>query len=510
MKMRAAIAATLAGQRDERAIQFAGHWWRWGDIADLGTAIEAALAKAGIAADAPVACLLRNRPDQAAVMIHAVAAGRCLVTLNALTPDARLAEEIAEARTPVVMAAPEDWDRAAVREATARLGAVGIAVALGQQPAAWQVPGLEQPRTGANHLPAQPDTTILMLTSGTTGTPKRVPLQTAVLERQLAEGGARKRLPDGVDKSAEKVGIMSGNIVHIGGVWGVLGPAMAGRPICMLEKFTVEGWRAAVVEHRPLLSGGPPAALRMILDADLPPADLASIKAMNAGTAAVDPDLVDAFMDRYGIPVLTNYGATEFAGGVASWSMPAFEKYWQAKRGAVGRVHQSMEARVVDPDCGAELPFGSEGLLELRGFAAGNGTDWVRTTDRAVLDADRFLWIRGRADNAINRGGFKLLPDEVVKVLESHPAVREAAVVGIPDARLGEVPVALVIPRAGVDAPDPEALRTWVRDRMNPYCVPVALRVVDDLPRTPSMKVSTPGVRALFMQATGMTADNRA
>jgi len=191
-------------------------------------------------------------------------------------------------------------------------------------------------------------------------------------------------------------------------------------------------------------------------------------------------------------------GTTEFAGGVASWSLRAFRQYWITKRGAVGRIHHGVEARIVDAETGAALPFGAEGLLELKGFQVGDGESWVRTTDRGVLDADRFLWIRGRADNAINRGGFKVHPDEVAAVLEQHPAVREASVVGLPDRRLGQVPAAALVLRSGAARPSDAELAGWVRRRLMAYCVPVAFKIVDELPRTPSMKVATPAVRELF------------
>jgi acyl-CoA synthetase (AMP-forming)/AMP-acid ligase II len=169
--------------------------------------------------------------------------------------------------------------------------------------------------------------------------------------------------------------------------------------------------------------------------------------------------------------------------------------------GAVGRVHKTCEARVVDAETGEVLPFGEEGILELKGYAVGEDGAWVRTTDRAVLDADRFLWIRGRADNAIIRGGFKVHPDEVVAVLEQHPAIREASVVGLADRRLGQVPAAAVILRAGAERPSDAELADWVRSRLMAYCAPVQFRVVDELPRTPSMKVSAPAVREMFEPA---------
>lgn len=238
----------------------------------------------------------------------------------------------------------------------------------------------------------------------------------------------------------------------------------------------------------------------MLLAADVPRDELASLVCVVSGTAPLDPETAERFEAKYGIPVLTTYGATEFAGGVAGWTLEGHRRFSQTKRGSVGRAHPGCALKVVDPESGAGLPPGGEGLLEVRSAQLGEGSDWVRTTDRAVLDADGFLFIRGRADAAIVRGGFKIHPDELVKVLEGHPAVAEAAVVGLADARLGQIPVAAVTLRPGAPVPEESELRDHARRHLASYQVPARIRVVDELPRTPSMKVSLPGVLALFEQ----------
>jgi acyl-coenzyme A synthetase/AMP-(fatty) acid ligase len=294
------------------------------------------------------------------------------------------------------------------------------------------------------------------------------------------------------------VQIVSAPLAHIAGIFGLMNNLLAGRKVCLLERFTVEGFRDAVVRHRPKVAGAPPAALRMLLDANIPKEDFASLAAYRTGAAPLDPALADEFYARYGVPVLQNYGATEFAGGVAGWAMEDFKQHWATKRGAVGRLNPGVEGRVADPDSGEALTPGSEGLLELRGANIADGASWVRTTDLAVLDADGFLWIKGRHDGAIIRGGFKILPDDILGALHEHPAVREAAVTGIADRRLGQTPVAAWIARAGVEAPSEGELREWLKGRLLPYQVPVQIRQVDELPRTPSLKVSMPALRALF------------
>jgi acyl-coenzyme A synthetase/AMP-(fatty) acid ligase len=264
----------------------------------------------------------------------------------------------------------------------------------------------------------------------------------------------------------------------------------------LLERFRVEPWLELVRRHRPKVANLVPTALRMVLSADIDPADLSSIQVVTCGTAPLEPETAAAFEEKYGIPVLVLYGATEFSGGVAGWTIADHRRWGAEKRGSVGRAHPGCELRIVDPDTGAALPDGTTGLLEVRAAQLGHD-DWVRTTDLAMLDADGFLWIKGRSDDAIIRGGFKIIPSDVQHVLEAHPAVREAAVVGVPDARLGAVPVAAVELEPGATAGEAELLE-HCRRNLTGYQVPVALRIVDALPRTPSLKVSCPAVRELF------------
>lgn len=476
------------------ALEFDGVWRSWGEIEAAADRIAEALDDVGVGTGARVGLLLRNHPDLVAAILAMFLSDRCVASLNAVSPDAKLAADIGEAAVPALAAIDADWQRPGLIDAAAATGAAVIAVAGGE------VRLLAPPRRERWQAPDAPGVAIEMLSSGTTGKPKRIPLPRRNLERALAgaasyekgrEAGAPPKLRSGVQ-------IVTAPLAHIAGITGLMNNLLAGRKVCLIERFTVEGFRDAVVRHRPKVAGAPPSALRMLLDADIPKEDFASLVAYRTGTAPLDPDLADAFYERYGIPVLQNYGATEFAGGVAGWTLDDFKTHWTEKRGAVGRLNRGSEARVVDPDSGDVLPAGEEGLLELRAPNIGDGKGWVRTTDLAMIDADRFLWIRGRHDGAIIRGGFKILPDDVVAALQAHPAVREAAVTGIADARLGQVPVAAWIARSNVPVPDEAELREWLKGKLMPYQVPVKLLRVDDLPRTPSLKVSQPDLKALF------------
>jgi long-chain acyl-CoA synthetase len=475
------------------------HRWRtWGDLQRIVTKIDDALTAAGLGSGVRVAGLLHNHPLMAATLLAVVTTDRCIVTLNPSLPDDRLANDILTLKPPAIIGLEADWARTPVRDAALKIGCLALVLTDDPQQPVRLVEGLER-ISGVDLNCQAPGIAIEMLTSGTTGVPKRIPLKASSFERGIIAAGVfdgRKsgdppRLRGGVQ-------ILNSPFAHISGVFSLFNCVAAGRASCLLDRFSVEGFTDAVRRHRPKVAGAPPSALRMILDAKVPKDDLASLVVFRAGTAPLDPDLADEFYERYGVPVLQNYGATEFAGGVAGWTLADFKLHHREKRGAVGRLNPGVEARIVDPETGASLPYGEEGLLELKAAQLDDGRSWIRTTDLGVLDADSFLWIRGRFDNAIIRGGFKILPEDVVRALEQHPAVREAAVVGLPDPRLGQVPVAAYLLRDRAVAPAEEELRGFLRERLLPYQLPVRIVRVPELPRTPSLKVSQPDLRELL------------
>jgi len=343
-----------------------------------------------------------------------------------------------------------------------------------------------------------------MLTSGTTGVPKRVDLTYRTLERVLIGAKHYESNPDATVRLRRGVAVVNSPLVHLGGLFRVLQCVSDGRSFCLLERFTVESWTDAVRRHRPATVSLVPAALRMVLEADVDPAELASIRSAVSGTAPLDPDDADAFTAKYGIPVLVTYAATEFGGGVAGWNLEDHQAFWADKRGSVGRAHAGCELRVVDPDSGLALAPGAEGVLEVRASQLG-GETWVRTTDLARLDDDGFLWILGRADQAIIRGGFKVRPDDIKVALERHPAVRGAAVVSRADRRLGAVPVAMVELRAGAEGVGPTELLEYAGTVLARYELPTQLHVVPGLPRTESGKVDLAGVNAMLDARPGGT-----
>jgi acyl-CoA synthetase (AMP-forming)/AMP-acid ligase II len=339
-----------------------------------------------------------------------------------------------------------------------------------------------------------PDVAVRMLTSGTTGPPKRIDLSYDMLARSVM--GLDPHLSPAPTRLRRGVAIVNSPLVHIGGVFRVLQCIAEARPFVLLERFELKAWAEAVRTHRPRTVSLVPAALRTVLHSDLTRADLESIRAVTCGTAPLSADDADAFTEKYGIPVLTSYAATEFGGGVAGWTLADYEKYWHAKRGSVGRANPGAQLRVVD-DEGTTLGPDQVGLLEVKPGQLGPSAMWMRTTDLARIDADGFVWIGGRADQAIIRGGFKVMPDEVRIALEGHPAVAGAAVIGRSDERLGETPVAMVQLRESASA-DADTLVEYLRTRLARYEIPTEIAIVDAIPRTPSGKADLSEIRLFF------------
>ncbi len=486
------LGEVMALQPSAPALEFEGTWSTWGELAAAADAVDVVLHDRGLGTGAPVGLMLRNRPVALATLVGLLRAGACVVTVNPLLGAERLRADLPGLDLPLLLGAPDDLALVPAAElpATARgeLGALGAPIALAAS--ANVAPDTAAPENGA------PGVAVRMLTSGTTGPPKRIDLRYEMLDLVM-RGAKHYETGTGSDvRLRSGVVIVNAPLVHVSGVFRVVQAMLDGRRIALLERFTVDGWTAAVREHRPKTVSLVPTALRMVLDADLDDDVFTSIRSVVSGTAPLDPDLAEAFTLRYGVPVLTSYGATEFGGGVAGWNLADHEEFAAAKRGSVGRAHAGCSLQVVDPDDGRDLGIDTVGLLEVRAAQLGTA-DWVRTTDLARLDADGFLWIVGRADQTILRGGYKVQPEVVRAALERVDGVAEAAVVGVPDERLGAVPVAAV--ELEPDATLEEAaVLAAVGTHLARYEMPVSVTVVDALPRTASGKADLAAVRDLI------------
>jgi acyl-CoA synthetase (AMP-forming)/AMP-acid ligase II len=352
------------------------------------------------------------------------------------------------------------------------------------------------------------DVAFVTWTSGTTGSPRPI-LQThsgylELLDRVL--GPLRGRPADpGRPPSPNLVPV---SLALNAGIYNVLFGLRAGATLVLMDRFSTAEFAALVGRFSIRSTVLPPAAMVMLCD-DQGVSDLTPLRYVRSITAPLSPLSARRFADKFGVTVLNSYGQAE-VGEVVGWTAADAREHPE-KIGAAGRPHPGVALKVVD-EHGGEVAAGAVGELLVRpprmasGYADREGgrfedrldaEGYVRSGDYARIDDEGFVWIEGRVGDVINRGGNKVFPGQVEEVLLLSAGVSEVAVVGLPDERLGEVPVAFVVGAA----PDDE-LERLCREHLVAYKVPVAFRRLDALPRSEVGKVLR---RSLVEGSTGTT-----
>jgi fatty-acyl-CoA synthase len=261
-------------------------------------------------------------------------------------------------------------------------------------------------------------------------------------------------------------------------------------------RFAPDTTLATIARERPTLTVLVPSIIQAVTDhPDWATTDLSSLKAISTGSTIVPPHLIDRFVAR-GVPVLQVYGSTETC-PIAIYTRLGGDL---SRIGSTGLPGLCCEAAVID-DAGNELQPGLAGEISVRGpnvfFEYWGNQEatrealrdgWYRTGDIGLRDADGYFWVHDRKKNLIISGGENIYPAEVERVLLEHPDVVECGVIGRPDPRWDEVPVAYVIRRAGCVV-GAENLKAHVRTQLARFKVPRDIVFVDDLPRTALGKV---------------------
>ncbi len=216
------------------------------------------------------------------------------------------------------------------------------------------------------------------------------------------------------------------------------------------------------------------------------------------------------FEKKFGIPLIQTYGQTE-SGHIAGWTasdLPLRER----KQGSVGRPYPGVDVRIVDAeghavDAGTvgEIVCRSEGVMQGYSTTDEVRNEYLSTGDLGYIDVDGFLYVVGRLRDVIIAGGFNVYPAEVEAVIRQYAGVRDVAVFALADERLGEIPVALVVPAEPVPDPDRFAaeLAAYCREQLSAYKVPRRFALVQDLPRTETMKTRVADLVKTFHAATG-------
>ncbi|MBL7502781.1 AMP-binding protein [Frankia sp. CN7] len=461
-------------------------------------ALADVLRAVGVRPGHPVAVMLPGGAEVVAAMFGVWTAEAVYVPLNPRSADAEIAY-LVEAVRPAAIVTLAQW---ADRHAG---GALPVVVAGGGADAAeptWAeaVPGRRTPADVPAH---DADIALVQFTSGTTGRPKPVLLRhsgyLALLEPVLAKlvgDAAKDRL---AQRRAPMPNLIPTSMALSAGIYNVLFAFRVGAPAVIMPTFTAKAFATAVARHQIRSTVLPPAAMNMLTD-DESITSLAPLRIVRGITAPLSPLRARMFKDKFDVTVLNCYGQTEIGGEIVGWNAADARAFGDSKLGSIGRPHAGVVPRIVGPD-GADVEPGGSGELYVRtpavsaGYADGQALGdrltpdgWFRTGDIARIDADGFLWIEGRVSDMINRGGLKVFPGEVEEVIRLSPEVADAAVVGVPDDRLGEVPWAFVVTHPGA-AFDPAALTAAAREKLLPYKVPARFVQLPELPRTEVGKV---------------------
>ena len=332
---------------------------------------------------------------------------------------------------------------------------------------------------------------LIVYTSGTTGRPKGAVLR----QEALLWNGMMSQHMHGLNSEDHVLTVLP--FFHVGGLNIQTTPALQhGATVTILPRFTPDAALAAIIRDRPTLTVLVPATIQAITDhPDWAATDLSSLKAVSTGSQIVPPHLIEQFVSR-GVPVLQVYGSTETC-PIAVYTRLGGDL---SRTGSTGLPGLCCEAVVID-DKGVELPPDTPGEIAVRGpnvffeywrnEAATRETlreGWFRTGDIGRRDADGYFFVHDRKKNMIISGGENIYPAEVERVLLEHPDVADCGVIGRPDPRWDEVPVAYVIPRAGCRA-DAEALKAHLLTQLARFKVPREFVFVEDLPRTALGKV---------------------
>ncbi|MCP3019314.1 class I adenylate-forming enzyme family protein [Cupriavidus basilensis] len=358
---------------------------------------------------------------------------------------------------------------------------------------------LDTPLPGPSQPPGEAPL-LLVYTSGSTGHPKgALHTQAGLLANARASWWAH-----GMTRDDHVLSVLP--LFHVGGLCIQTLPALlAGAQVTLQQRFAPDAWLDACAQAQPTLSLMVPATLRAVLEhPGWPGADLSSLRGVMAGSSPIPRAYIDAFHAR-GVPLGQVYGATET--GPVSVVLRLDQA--KARPGYAGWPQPEVQVRLADAQ-GIAVADGEVGELWLAGANLMQGywrqpdhpdfrDGWFRSGDLAHRNADGCIEVVGRSKDMIISGGENIYPAEIENALLGLPGVQDCAVVGLPDARWGEVPVAVVVPADGADrdALAPEALRETLALSIARFKLPQRVVLVDSLPRSALGKVLKPQLRAM-------------
>ena len=483
------LAELLVGSserhRDRTAIALDGLTVSYARLNELSARVAALLRAKAVGAGDRVGIMLPNVPEFAVTYYGVLRAGCVVVPMNPLLKGREVNFYLSDPEAKLLFAW-HDFAEAA-EEGAREAGAEAIIVAPGDFEE--QLNTVEPAFDVVERDPS--DTAVILYTSGTTGTPKGAELTHANLEHNAqVMTNLASIVPDDVLLGALP-------LFHAFGQTCALNGAIAnGAALSMIPRF--DPGRALEIIGRDrvtIFEGVPTMFTGMLHHPDKERFDVSSLRLCVSGGSAMPVEVMRGFEETFGCKVLEGYGLSETS-PVASFNHPDRER----KPGTIGQPVMDVEMKVVD-DEGNEVAQGEVGEIVIRGKNVMKGywrrddataeairDSWFHTGDVGRVDADGYFSIVDRKKELIIRGGYNVYPREIEEVLYEHPAVREAAVVGIPDERMGEEVGAAVVLKPGQELSESE-LRDYLKGQLAAYKYPRRVWFLDELPKGPTGKI---------------------
>ncbi len=434
-----------------------------------------------------VGLMLPNVPYFPAIYYGILRAGGVVVPMNVLLKTREVHFYLEDSGAKILFA----WQgfAEAAEDGAAQAGTECILVAPGEFEAllAGQEEDREDPERAAE------DTAVILYTSGTTGKPKGAELSHSNLHRNCSMTSTTLG-----EFSEDDVLLGALPLFHSFGQTCTMNSAVAnGATVTMIPRFDPDKALEIIGRDRVTVFQGVPTMYNAMLHAEsADDADASTLRLCMSGGAAIPVELIRGFEEKFGCPILEGYGLSETS-PVASFNHPHKER----KAGSIGTPIEGVEMQVWD-DQGNEVAQGEVGEIVIRGHNVMTGywerpeatgeaiteDGWFRSGDMARVDEDGYFFIVDRKKDLIIRGGYNVYPREVEEVLYEHPAIQEAAVVGVADEALGEEVGAAVVLKEG-ESIEASEIRSYIRDQVAAYKYPRKIWFVDELPKGPTGKI---------------------
>ncbi len=350
------------------------------------------------------------------------------------------------------------------------------------------------------------DVTMLMYTAGTTGRPKGVPLRHSGFAAYVLEN------VEPANPEIEERNLLTVPLYHVAGMQAMLAAVYGGRTLVMMRQFEVKEWMETVQQERATRAMLVPTMLKWVIDdPDFGKYDLRSLQVITYGAAPMPFEVIKKAIEVLpGVRFINAFGQTETASTITTLgpedhiiegSGEEIEKKLKRLTSSIGRPLPDVEIKIVDEQ-GNVLPPLEVGEILARGprimtgywndeektSKAITGDGWLRTADKGWMDEDGYIYLAGRGDDMIIRGGENISPEEVENVLHSYQDIEEAAVIAVPDPEWGQEPRAVVVLKKGKETTADEIVE-YCRSRLAGFKRPRSIVFVDSLPRNPMGKV---------------------